>query len=77
MPVTVNTDDRTVSDLTLVRELEGAVEQLGLTPAEIVRALRQAYRSAFLHHEEELRAELAQGFEAWLAEHPPPRVGMA
>ena len=74
VPVTINTDDRTVSDLTLVRELKGAVEQLGLTPAEIVRAMRQAYASAFLHHHEELRAELAQGFEAWLAEHPAPRV---
>ena len=74
VPVTISTDDRTVSALTLVRELQGAVEQLGLTPAEIARAMRQAYASAFLHHHEELRAELAQSFEAWLAEHPAPRV---
>jgi adenosine deaminase len=74
VPVTINTDDRTVSDLTLVQELEGAVERLGLTPGEIVRAQRQAYASAFLHHEEELRAQLAQSFESWLAEHPAPHI---
>jgi len=72
VPVTISTDDRTVSDLTLVRELEGAVTALGLTPGEIVRAMRRAYAAAFLHHDEELRAELQQGFEAWLAEHPAP-----
>jgi adenosine deaminase len=73
-PVTINTDDRTVSDLTLVRELAGAVEQLGLTPAEISRAMRRAYAAAFLQHNEGLRAELQQGFEAWLAEHPAPAL---
>jgi adenosine deaminase len=73
VPVTINTDDRTVSDLTLVRELHTAVERLGLTTAEIVRCMRQAYAAAFLHHDEELRAELQQGFEAWLAANPAPR----
>ncbi len=72
VPVTISTDDRTVSDLTLVRELVGAVESLGLTPAEVARAMRRAYAAAFLQRDEELRAELQQGFEAWLAEHPPP-----
>lgn len=72
VPVTISTDDRTVSDLTLVRELKGAVDRLGLTTGEVARAVRQAYASAFLHHDEELRAELQQGFEAWLAEHPAP-----
>jgi len=72
VPVTINTDDRTVSDLTLVRELEGAIRHLGLTGAEIARAMRRAYAAAFLQHDEELRAELQQGFEAWLTEHPPP-----
>ena len=73
VPVTISTDDRTVSDLTLVRELERAVGQLGVTPAEIARAMRQAYAAAFLHHDEELRAELEQGFETWLSENPAPR----
>jgi len=73
VPVTISTDDRTVSDLTLVRELAGAVERLGVTPSEVAVTQRQAYAAAFLHHDEELRAELQQGFEAWLAEHPAPR----
>ncbi len=72
VPVTISTDDRTVSDLTLVRELAGAVERLGVTPGEIAMTQRQAYAAAFLHHDEELRAELQQGFEAWLAAHPAP-----
>ena len=74
VPVTINTDDRTVSDLTLVRELQDAIEQLGLTSGEVVRAMRRAFAVAFLHHHEELRAELQQGFEAWLAEHPAPPI---
>ncbi len=72
VPVTINTDDRTVSDLTLVDELLGTVERLGLSTAEVVRAMRRAYASAFLHHDEQLRARLQQGFEAWLAVHPSP-----
>jgi adenosine deaminase len=72
VPVTINTDDRTVSDLTLVRELRRAVDELGLRPADVARATRQAYDAAFLHHDEGLRAELAQAFETWLAEHPAP-----
>jgi adenosine deaminase len=72
VPVTINTDDRTVSDLTLVRELELAVGPLGVTPSEVAGAMRRAYAVAFLHHDEELRAELQQGFEAWLADHPAP-----
>lgn len=72
VPVTINTDDRTVSDLTLVRELELSMDALGLSRSEVVRAMRQAYAAAFLHHHEDLRAELQQGFEAWLAEHPAP-----
>lgn len=72
VPVTISTDDRTVSDLTLVDELEGAVRRLGLAPAEVVRVQRRAYAAAFLQHDELLRAELQQGFEAWLADDPAP-----
>jgi len=72
VPVTISTDDRTVSDLTLVREMQRAVTQLGLTASEVAATVRQAYAAAFLHHDEELRAELQQGFEAWLAENPAP-----
>jgi adenosine deaminase len=70
--VTVSTDDRTVSDLTLVRELERAVLRLQVTPAELAGTMRQAYRAAFLHHDEGRRAALQRAFEAWLGEHPPP-----
>jgi adenosine deaminase len=73
VPVTVSTDDRTVSDLTLVRELAKAVEDLGLTPTEVIGAMRQAYASAFLQHDEGLRTELERRFEAWLAANPLPR----
>jgi len=72
VPVTISTDDRTVSDLTLVRELQRAVEQLGVTPGEVAGTTRRAYAAAFLHHDEELRAKLQQSFEAWLAENPAP-----
>ncbi|MGD8486633.1 MAG: adenosine deaminase [Chloroflexota bacterium] len=72
VPVTINTDDRTVSDLTLNRELERAISRLGLTPAEVVRAMRQAYDAAFLHHDEALRARLRRRFETWVQQHPPP-----
>lgn len=73
--VTVNTDDRTVSELTLVRELSGAVERLGLTTAELTVVMRRAYAAAFLHHDEGLRAELQQSFETWIAGHPAPGRG--
>ena len=72
VPVTISTDDRTVSDLTLVRELERAVARSGVSPADLTRAMRRAYAAAFLQHDEELRAELQQGYESWLAENPAP-----
>jgi len=75
VPVTINTDDRTVSDLTLVRELREAVRSMGLRPSEIAHAMRQAYAAAFLHHDEELRTQLSHGFERWLVDHPAPVAG--
>lgn len=70
--VTISTDDRTVSDLTLVRELVQAVRQLGVTPAELIATMRQAHAAAFLHHDEARRAVLQRRLEAWLAAHPAP-----
>jgi adenosine deaminase len=70
--VTISTDDRTVSDLTLVAELRRSVERLGLTPAEIVAVNRTAYDTAFLHQDEDIRRALRQRFEAWLLQHPSP-----
>ena len=72
VPVTISTDDRTVSDLTLVEELDRSVRHLGVTPLEVVGAVRQAYAAAFLHHDEDRRATLRRAFEDWLARNPPP-----
>ncbi len=72
VPVTISTDDRTVSDITLVDELTGAVDDLGVTPSQIAGTVRQALAAAFLHHDEALRRSLQTHFEAWLAEHPGP-----
>ena len=57
---TISTDDRTVSDLTLVRELERCVRRLGLSATELLACQWQAYQAAFLHHDEQRRAEVAQ-----------------
>ena len=72
VPVTISTDDRTVSDTTLNDELELAVTRLGLTPDEVAACMRQAYRVAFLHHDEDLRTGLADRLEQWLAANPAP-----
>lgn len=64
VPVTLSTDDRTVSDLTLVREYERAVDVLGLSLAELWAMNLHALRVAFLHHDEPLRAQLIAEFEA-------------
>jgi len=70
VPVTLSTDDRTVSDMTLVREYERAVTQLGVTPAELWAMDRHALRVAFLHHEESLRARLLDAFDRFAAGEP-------
>jgi adenosine deaminase len=67
VPVTINTDDRTVSDLTLVREMGRAVTDLGVTPAQLVELTRHAHAVAFLHHDEPVRTRLIGEFEAWRA----------
>lgn len=72
VPVTISTDDRTVSDLTLVRELAHVIGSLGVGPTEVAEAMRQAYRVAFLQHDEILRGRLLADLEAWLAAHPAP-----
>jgi adenosine deaminase len=72
VPVTISTDDRTVSDLTLVVELERAVRRLGISPADVVTVMRRAYAAAFLHHDEARRAALQRHFEAWLVANPGP-----
>ena len=68
VPVTINTDDTTISDITLSEELEGCVHDLGLTLPEIWRCNRQALTAAFV--DEATRARLLAEFVAWAAVIP-------
>ena len=64
VPVTLSTDDRTVSDLTLVREYGRAIDYMGLSVADLWRMNMHALRVAFLHHSESERARLIGEFQA-------------
>ena len=77
VPVTLSTDDRTVSDLTLPREIARTMAQQGLTLAELAALTRHALRVAFLHHDEALRDRLLADLEAFLATDPTFRVADA
>jgi adenosine deaminase len=70
VPVTLSTDDRTVSDLTLRREYARAHVVLGLTLGELWAMDRHALEVAFLHHDEPLRGQLLEAFDAWAASEP-------
>ena len=67
VPVTLSTDDRTVSDLTLVREYGRAIDFMGVSLVELWRMNMHALRVAFLHHSESERARLIGEFEAFAA----------
>jgi adenosine deaminase len=68
VPVTLSTDDTTVSDLTLTEEYERALDQIGLTLAELWAIDRHALDVAFADAPtlDGLRTE----FDAWAAAHP-------
>jgi adenosine deaminase len=70
VPVTLSTDDRTVSDVTLPDEFERVHRVLGLSPAELWRINRHALDVAFLHHDEALRGHLKGEFDAFAAAEP-------
>jgi len=70
VPVTLSTDDRTVSDLTLVEEYGRAVSLLGVTIPELWAMDRHALEVAFLHGDEPLRARLLGEFDAFAASEP-------
>ncbi|CAN5779735.1 adenosine deaminase [soil metagenome] len=70
VPVTLSTDDRTVSNLTLVDEYARANSEMGVAPAELWAMNVHALRVAFLHHDEDLRATLLTEFEAFAAAEP-------
>ncbi len=70
VPITLSTDDRTVSNLTLVREYSHAVDVLGLTVHELWAMNLHALDVAFLHHDEAARAGLIAAFEHFAASEP-------
>jgi adenosine deaminase len=76
VPVTLNTDDLTVSDLTLSEEYVAAHEQIGLTLPELWSIDRRALDVAFA--DEAALAPLRAEFDAWAAgipelAYPPAR----
>jgi adenosine deaminase len=70
VPVTLSTDDRTVSDLTLVQEYERAHALMDLSPAELWHMNMHALRVAFLHDDEPTRARLIGEFETFAGSEP-------
>ena len=65
VPLTLSTDDRTVSDLTLPREYGRAHALLGLSVEELWALDRHALEAAFLHDDEGLRDALRAEFAAF------------
>lgn len=70
VPVTLSTDDRTVSAVTLVEEYRRALDVLGLTLSELWHVDRHALEAAFLWDDEALRARLLAAFDAFAAAEP-------
>jgi adenosine deaminase len=68
VPVTLSTDDTTVSDLTLTAEYERALDQIGLTLPELWAIDRHALDVAFA--DTTTLARLRAEFDAWAAAHP-------
>ncbi len=68
VPVTLSTDDLTVSDLTLSEEYVAAVEQIGLTLPELWAIDRRALDVAFA--DEATLIPLRAEFDAWAAGIP-------
>jgi adenosine deaminase len=65
VPVTLSTDDTTVSDITLSEEYRRAVEEIGLTLPELWVIDRGALDVAFA--DEETLAPVRSSFDAWAA----------
>ncbi len=73
VPVTLNTDDTTVSDITLSEEYARAVERIGVTLPELWAMNRHALGVAFA--DDEVIARLRAEFDAWAAGIPELRAG--
>jgi adenosine deaminase len=67
VPITLSTDDTTVSDLTLTDEFERAIDQIGLTLPELWAINRHALDVAFA--DPPTLARLRGEFDHWAAEH--------
>jgi adenosine deaminase len=65
VPVTLSTDDTTVSDLSLTDEYERALDEIGLTPDELATIDRHALRVAFA--DEAAVAPIRDELDAWVA----------
>jgi adenosine deaminase len=68
VPVTLNTDDTTVSDVSLSEEYVGAVETIGLTVPELWAIDRHALDVAFA--DPATLGGLRDAFDAWAATEP-------
>jgi adenosine deaminase len=68
VPVTLNTDDLTVSDLTLSEEYANAAEQIGLSLPDLWAIDRHALDVAFI--DEPTRDHLRAEFDLWAANVP-------
>ena len=68
VPVTLSTDDTTVSDISLSEEYRRAVERIGLTLPELWAIDRHALDVAFA--DEETLAPVRSEFDAWAAGAP-------
>jgi len=53
--VTINTDDRLMSDTSMTKEFLIAVEQFGLTLPDLEKITLNSIKSAFLHFDERIR----------------------
>ncbi|MEO7664890.1 MAG: adenosine deaminase [Candidatus Limnocylindrales bacterium] len=73
VPVTLNTDDLTVSDLTLSEEYRNAIERIGLTLPELWAIDRFALDVAFA--DEATLVPLRESFDAWAAAIPELAAG--
>ena len=70
--VTINTDDTTISDVTLSDEMFSCHVELGMSLQEIWRCNLHALEAAFV--EDDVRAELLDAFRGWAA-HVPELTG--
>jgi adenosine deaminase len=68
VPVTLSTDDTTVSDITLSEEYQRAVAKIGLTLPELWAIDREALEVAFA--DEATLAPIRERFDAWAAGIP-------